>query len=461
MASPVADVAPRLQAKAAAFVRDNRLPGAAVGVVHGDDLAWAAGLGFADVAERRAPERLTMYRIASITKTFTGTAIMQLRDRGLLHLDDPAVAHIPELRGAQSPFGPIETVTIRRMLSHDSGLMGEPPGTDWRSPIYEAVAARNLERAAEIGTKIPPSTHKKYSNLAYQLLGEIVARISGSPYTDYVREAILEPLGMTASGFEPLSETLSTRRATGYSGRFLSDDLDVAAAPPTVWAEGGLWSCVDDLARWLSFQFREDGGPREGAQVLAGPTLKEMHRARYISNDDWTEAWCISWYAVRRDDVIWVQHSGGLHGFISNVCFDPKEKVGAIVLLNGVADAPSLAMDLATIARDAARTAAPAIEPPPSLPDDYRPLLGIYLNRDYGALVRLEWRDGKMTFVDPDDPAWRPTLARTDDPNVFLIEPGQRESGELAVFRRLADGRVASVLLAASTLVRLDRVVEP
>jgi len=228
-----------------------------------------------------------------------------------------------------------------------------------------------------------------------------------------------------------------------------------------VWAEGGLWSCVDDLARWLSFQFREDGGPREGAQVLAGPTLKEMHRARYISNDDWTEAWCISWYAVRRNDVIWVQHSGGLHGFISNVCFDPKEKVGAIVLLNGVADAPSLAMDLATIARDAARTAAPAIEPPPSLPDAYRPLLGIYLNRDYGALVRLELRDGKMIFVDPEDPAWRPTLARTDDPNVFLIEPGQRESGELAVFRRLADGRVASVLLAASTLVRLDRVVEP
>lgn len=461
MANPVADVAPKLQAKAAAFVKDNRLPGAAVGVVHGDDLAWAAGLGFADVAARRAPELLTLYRIASITKTFTGTAIMQLRDQGLLHLDDPAVAHLPELSAAKSLFGPIETVTIRRMLSHESGLMSEPPGTDWRAPTYEGIVARNLERVGEIGTKIPPSTHKKYSNLAYQLLGEIVARISGSPYTEYVRGTILEPLGMTASGFEPLPEALSTRRATGYSGRFLSDVLDVAPTPPTVWAEGGLWSCIDDLARWLSFQFREDGGTREGAQVLAGSTLREMHKARYIGNDDWTEAWCISWYAVRRDDVIWVQHSGGLHGFISNVCFDPKEKVGAIVLLNGVAEASLLAMDLATIARDAVLAAAPAIEAPAAMPEGYRPLLGIYLNRDYGALVRLEWRDAKLTFVDPDDPAWRPTLARTDDPSVFLIEPGQRESGELAVFRRLADGRVASVLLAASTLVRLDRVVEP
>ncbi len=461
MASPVADVAAKLEARAAAFVKDNRLPGAAVGVVHDDDLVWAAGLGFADVAARRAPDRLTLHRIASITKTFTGTAIMQLRDQGLLHLDDPAVMHLPELRGAESPFGPIETLTIRRMLSHESGLMSEPPGTDWRVPAYEGVAARNLERVAEIGTKIPPSTHRKYSNLAYQLLGEIVARASGNPYTEYVREAILAPLRMTATAFEPLPEALSMRRATGYSGRFLSDDLDLAPTPPTIWAEGGLWSCVEDLARWVSFQFREDDGARQGAQVLAGPTLREMHKARYIGNDEWTEAWCISWYAVRREKVIWVQHSGGLHGFNSNVCFDPKEKVGAIALLNGIGDASSLAMDLATIARDAAREAAPAIEPPAPLPEGYRPLLGIYVDADHGAVVRLEWRDAKLMFIDPDDTAWRPTLARTDDPDVFLIEPGQRESGELAVFRRLADGRVASILLAASTLVRLDRVVEP
>ena len=111
---PVIEVAPKLEAKAASFVKEARLPGAAVGVVHGDDLVWSAGVGFADVAARRAPENTTLYRIASITKTFTGTAIMQLRDEGLLHLDDPAVAHLPELRGAASPFGAIETVTIRR-----------------------------------------------------------------------------------------------------------------------------------------------------------------------------------------------------------------------------------------------------------------------------------------------------------------------------------------------------------
>lgn len=459
MTSPVAEVASKLEAKAASFVKDNRLPGAAVGVVHGDDLVWATGVGFSDVAARRVPERVTLYRIASITKTFTGTAIMQLRDEGKLHLDDPAVAHLPELRAAHSPFGPIETVTIRRMLSHESGLMSEPPGTDWRAPRYEGVVERNLARVAEIGTKIPPNVQQKYSNLAYQLLGEIIARTSRTPYVEYVRESILEPLGITASAFEPLPDSMVARRATGYAGRFLSDELELSSTAPTVWAEGGLWSCVEDLARWLSFQFREDGGARKGAQVLAGDTLREMHSPRYIGNDDWTQAWCISWYAIRRGEVIWVQHTGGLHGFTSDVCFDPKTKVGAIALLNGNGDPRTLAMDLATIAREAVLAAPPKIEPPPALPEAYRRLVGIYLAQEPGWLIKLEWRDGKLSVIDPDDATWRPTLTPTDQPDVFMVDLGVRQSGEQAVFRSLPDGRVASLFLAASTFMRLDRVV--
>ncbi len=459
MRDPVAEVASRLEAKAASFVKENRLPGAAVGIVHGDDLVWASGVGFADVATRHAPERLTLYRIASITKTFTGTAIMQLRDEGKLHLEDPAVAHLPELRAADSPFGPIETVTIRRMLSHESGLMSEPPGTDWRAPRYEGSVERNLARAGEIGTKVPPNVQQKYSNLAYQLLGEIVARTSRTPYVEYVRASILEPLGMTGSAFEPLPDSMLPRRATGYAGRFLSDEFELSSTAPTIWAEGGLWSCVEDLGKWLAFQFREDGGARNGAQVLAGDTLKEMHMPRYIGNDDWTQAWCISWYAMRREEVIWVQHTGGLHGFTSDVCFDPKSKVGAIALLNGNGDPRTLAMGLATIARDAVLEAAPAIEPPVALPEAYRRLLGIYVREESGWLIRLEWRDGKLSIIDPDDATWRPTLAPTDDPAVFVVELGTRESGEHAVFRSLSDGRVASLFLAASTFMRLDQVV--
>jgi CubicO group peptidase (beta-lactamase class C family) len=157
MTGPIDGVVSRLEAKAASFVKEHRLPGAAVGVVHGDELVWSAGIGFADVADRRAPDASTLYRIASITKTFTGTAILQLRDAGLLHLDDPAVAYLPELRAASSPFGAVETVTIRRMLSHESGLMSEPPDTDWVVPAYEGRIEANLARVAEVATTIPPN----------------------------------------------------------------------------------------------------------------------------------------------------------------------------------------------------------------------------------------------------------------------------------------------------------------
>jgi CubicO group peptidase (beta-lactamase class C family) len=432
-------IGPRLEAKAASFVKEHRLPGAAVGVVHGDELVWSAGVGFADIASRRAPDAATLYRIASITKTITGTAVMRLRDAGKLRLDDPIGRHIPELAH-------LEAVTIRRLMSHESGLQSEPPDTDWRKALYEPSAARNLLRASEIRAAIPPNTQQKYSNLGFQLLGEIVARCSGMPYVDYVRAQILDPLGMSSSAFEPLPDALAARRATGYAGRFLSDELAVSAMAPSIGAEGGMWSCVDDLARWLSYQLTDDA------------TLREMHRPRYLADEEWTEAFGIAWYAVRQKDVIWVQHSGALHGFRSNVCFDPRQRVGAIALLNGLADASALSMALGEIAREAVARLSPRIEAPAPTPEQYRDLIGVYCDPDLGVLRRVEWRDARLAILDSEAPEWRPTLEPTGDPDVFVVEPGVRESGENVVFGRLADGRVASVFIAAGTWQRLDPV---
>lgn len=459
MTSPVAELAGTFEKKVASFVKEHRLPGAAAGVVHGDDLVWSGGYGFADVDRRRAPDARTLYRIASITKTFTGTAILQLRDEGRLHLDDPAVAHIPELREAISPFGPVETVTIRRMLSHESGLMSDPPGTDWTQGVYETSVERNLARASEIATSVPPNAPQKYSNLAFQLLGEVVARVSGVPYAEYLSANILEPLGLGSTTLGPSRDELATRAAVGYQARWMSDELAVATRmetfPP---AEGGLWSCVEDLATWLTAQLAEDGGERAGTQILAGSSLKEMHRPRYLGDEAWTEAWCIGWYGVRKGADVWIQHSGGLPGFNTNICFRAKERVGAIALLNGIGDAPELAMSLGQLALDAARAAVEPAAPPPAMPAAYTDLLGLYVDAAEGMLVRCEWRDGTITLLDAEEPTWHPGLSSTGNPDRFIADPGFRESGEPVEFLRTSDGRVRAVRIGPFSLSRLDPV---
>jgi CubicO group peptidase (beta-lactamase class C family) len=459
MAGPVAAGAQELEAKLASFVKENRLYGAAAGVVQGNELAWSAGAGFADIAARRSAGADTLYRIASITKTFTGTAIMQLRDAGKLGLDDPAVDWLPELAGSGSPKT-ISAVTIRRLLSHESGLKSEPPGTDWRapSPEYEGLAERSLERAAEIFTAVGPNLQAKYSNLGYQLLGEIVHRASGTRYLQYMREQIFDPLGLSATAFEPLDDELARRCAVGYTGRAFSDDLEVAALMPPVFAEGGLWSTVTDLARWISFQLSAYGNTAPAAPVLTSATLREMHKPRYVIDPEWTQVQGISWYAVRSDGVIWVQHSGGLRGWTSNACFDPVQGVGAIALVNGSGAASQLAMELGAIARRLKLASTPVITPPEPTPAQYRSLLGLYTGAEMTDFVRVEWRDNKLVLLDAALPAWNIELEPGTDADTFTAGPGFRPSGEPVRFTRLPDGRVASLTMGGGTLMRLDPV---
>jgi CubicO group peptidase (beta-lactamase class C family) len=447
---------PELEACAARFVKDHRLPGASVGVVLPAGLAWSGQIGFSDLSRQEAPMPSTLYAIASITKTFTGTAIMQLVAQGFLDLDDPVTKHLSELKGADSSGGPIDAVTIRRMLSHESGLAEEPPGTDWALHVREAVPSDVLRRASEIGIKVPANSQWKYSNLAYQLLGEVVTRVSGTPFADYVRDEILEPLAMTSTSWSPLSPDLDARRATGYAPRAFSDELDIAHEGLAAWSEAGLWSSVEDLARWLAFQTGAYAIPESDSPVLSSSTLRSMHKPRYIADELWTRAWGIAWYARRRDDGIWIQHSGGWDGFITDVCFDSSGKVGAIALLNGMGDAPSLAMDLAAIARKSLASRAPEIAPSEPTPDAYRSLLGVYFDSEYGELVQVEWRDNALVVVMPTDKSYKVTLLKSETPDAFIVAPGIRPSGETVTFARRADGRVVSMFLAVGTFRRLD-----
>ena len=117
-------------------------------------------------------------------------------------------------------------------------------------------------------------------------------------------------------------------------------------------------------------------------------------------------------------------------------------------------------MDLAAVAVTAARAKPPRIKLPTPTPQQFRPLLGLYSRVAHSQVIRLEWRDGKLIFIDPEEPRWRPTLMPTKDPHIFTVEPGYRESGESVIFHQLPDGHIDSVFLAAGTWRRLEHVTQ-
>jgi CubicO group peptidase (beta-lactamase class C family) len=216
---------------------------------------------------------------------------------------------------------------------------------------------------------------------------------------------------------------------------------------------------LEDLARWISFQLRAYRDPAPGSPVLATASLREMHKPRYLADDQWTQAWGMSWCGSRQDNVTWIGHSGGLPGFTTTVCFDPVEQVGAIALVNGTSGTAALGLDLASIARRVIRDQPRVIMAPALMPGQYGPLLGLYVRPELGGgVLRLEWRDGKLAFVTPETAGWRLNLAPTGASNHFVVEPESSLAGENVIFQCRPDDRVTSVFLMDTTWVRLDRV---
>jgi D-alanyl-D-alanine carboxypeptidase len=162
------------------------LPAMSVGVVHDQELIWAKGFGFADVEKKIPATPATIYRMASVTKTFTATAIMQLRDAGKLNLEDPVAKHLPWFK-IKSSFVDAPALTICQLLTHTAGLPREaafPYWTDNQFPTLDQIKETLPNQEAVYA----PETHWKYSNLGLALAGEIVAQVSGEPYEVYLRD---------------------------------------------------------------------------------------------------------------------------------------------------------------------------------------------------------------------------------------------------------------------------------
>ena len=242
-------------------------PGLSIGIVYDQEMVWSKGFGYADTDRKSPATAQSIYRIASITKLFTSTAIMQLRDAGKLQLDDHVDKHLSWF-DVQDTYPDAPPITIRHLITHTSGLPREaafPYWTDSNFPTREQVR----EALPGQETILPAETRWKYSNLALALAGEVVAVASGCPYTDYIEQNILQPLGMNTTFVKTIEED-HPQLATGYGRRMPDGNRSVSPFTDCqgITPAANMATTVEDLARFAMLQFRDD--PAGGAQILKG-----------------------------------------------------------------------------------------------------------------------------------------------------------------------------------------------
>ena len=460
----LSSVESRVKELASDLMDQDRIPGLSIGIVRGGSLAACYSFGTRRLGVDLPPTAQTISRVASITKTFTATAVLQLRDLGQLELDDPLLLHMPDFTIASAIHGTLEKVTLRRMMTHHSGLRTEHPLTDWDAPAFPSSEAL-LGGLAEIEIVIPQDSQSKYSNLAVGLLGHVIERVSGVPYEQYIYEEITGPLGLKNTRFELDSDQVGLK-ATGYSPPLpgSSGSREAPNAPMRgIAAAGQLHSNVEDLAKWMLFQF-SSGRKNHPSDVLAATTLAEMHRPIYLG-DGWNSGQAIAWMLLRRGDLVLHGHGGGIQGFSSNMTFDIKSQTGVIMLAN-IWPAPTPYNLPAAVTELVIEELGPVAEQIVSdLSDVSREQASPYLGRYWaepGAYVDVVFGETGFGLGAPgeDDYSLHGPADLKIDPSVgvqraFRIAGG-RGAGELAEFALDNDGRPCSFRLGGFLYRRID-----
>jgi len=340
--APAADAWTRVATAYRQRVQQAGIVGSSLMFVKEGRVVHKAFEGYQDRDARRNVDEDTIFHWASITKTFTGVAIMQLRDRGLLKLDDPAIKYVPELRQVHNPFGDMSQVTIRHLMSHSGGFRagtwpwgGDQPWHPFEPTRWEQVVA--MFPYTELLFK--PGSQYRYSNPGVIFLGRIIEELSGDPYEVYIAKNIFMPLGMSRSFFDRAPYHLAAHRSHSYTGndegvkeqRF---DFDSGI---TV-SNGGLNAPLGDMAKWLAFLVGGAGAAGE-KEVLKRASVDEMFTPQIRAADgeggsgDDVQAG-LSCFIERHGGVELVGHSGDQNGFISHLYIHRPSASGYIVSFN-------------------------------------------------------------------------------------------------------------------------------
>jgi len=327
---------------------ENHFPGLAYGIVVDGKLLHTGNYGYTDIEKKIPVTSSSLFRIASMSKSFTAMAILKLRDEGKLNLDDPAYRYIPELKNLKYPTADAPAITIRHLLTHGAGFPEDNPWGDRQLADNDKELMEFLKK--QISFSNPPGIAYEYSNLGFALLDKIITVVSGKRYQDYIRENIWTPLGMKTSEWE-YANVAPGKLAHGY--RWLNEKWNeeelLHDTPDGSWgAMGSMISSVEEFAKYMALHLSAwpPGNSKETGPVKRSSIREMQHPWRFngfnIDNKypdgrvcPVATAYCYGLRWIRDcDGRVYILHTGGLPGFGSQWRIMPDYGIGVVAFAN-------------------------------------------------------------------------------------------------------------------------------
>ncbi len=333
----------QIDALAAQTQRDGGIGGLTIGVISGGKLAWTRSYGSSDAESKRPASADTVYRIGSITKQFTALMLLQLVEQGKVGLTDPVERYVPEITAIPKFRPDTPPITLLQLATMTSGLAREPKGpADHSNGPVSGWTQKVLVSLPQTTFQYEPGTQYLYSNIGYATLGLALERAAGRPFTDYVQEQIVKPLGMTRTAFE-LTPEMRAHAARGYS-KSKDGKVDWQTAERELDGRGyrvpngALMSTVTDLAKFVLFELGE------GPAIIKKETQDRNFARVYSANGALGSGYGLGFQATRRGTLVALGHGGSTAGFRAAAQFDRVSKTGVVVLRNADLDATALAL---------------------------------------------------------------------------------------------------------------------
>ncbi|MDB5709305.1 MAG: hypothetical protein JWL96_1375 [Sphingomonas bacterium] len=325
-------------------MRKGGIAGSSFYVVRDGRIVVADHRGLQDADANVPVDAQTIYHWASITKTMTGIAIMQLRDRGLLNLDDPIVRYVPELAKVHDPFGDPGAITLRQLMSHSAGFGGAT--WRWRDREWQPFEPPGWAQLAAMipytEVKYKPGSRFSYSNPGIVYLGQVIERLSGEDFEVYIDKNILRPLGMHESYFDRTPPFLLPHRSHSYyihDGKRVPARFD-ADTGVTV-SNGGLNAPLPDMAKYVAFLLGDPARAADYDLVLKRSSLDEMWKPQISAGEDYTQGRMasttysgLSFFLDATDGIHIIGHNGDQNGFRAYLSLCPDQHMGSLLTFN-------------------------------------------------------------------------------------------------------------------------------